>query len=150
MNSVPSIKQENETVCSLSVQATDHDLQCVGRSTSYGRASTQGTISSCLLLIDDPTAYVVIEDHEEVSLDVKIPVNKTEGHSSVMSSMNVLESVLNVTNDNSDSEESANSASSLWVSCGKHKLNIADKMIVESGGELTDKHVQMSQYLIKC
>ena len=43
---------------------------------------------------------------------------------------------------------SAESASSPWVSCGKHTLNIADKMIIKSGGELTDKHVQMAQYLI--
>ena len=40
--------------------------------------------------------------------------------------------------------------SSPWVSCGKHTLTIGDKIIVESGDEFTDKHIQMAQYLIKC
>ena len=46
---------------------------------------------------------------------------------------------MNVNDDDSDSEESVNSASvgSTLVSCGKHALNIPDKMPVESNGQHT-------------
>ena len=37
----------------------------------------------------------------------------------------------------------------LWVKCGRHTLKKADKEIIESGSELTDRHIQYAQQLIK-
>ena len=70
--------------------------------------------------------------------------------SSVMSGMNALEKILTVADDDSDPEEIADIVSSQWVSCGKHTLTIGDRVIIKSGGELTDKNGQMAQCLIKC
>ena len=50
--------------------------------------------------------------------------------SSVMSGMNALEKILTVTDNDSDQEESTDTVSSPWVSCGKHTLNIGDKIVV--------------------
>ena len=78
------------------------------------------------------------------------PARIVVNNSSVMSGMNGLEKILTVTDDDSDLEESADIVSSPWVRCGKHTLTIDNKIIVEPGDELTDKHIQMAQYLIKC
>ena len=37
----------------------------------------------------------------------------------------------------------------VWVKCDRQILRIADKEIIETGMELTDKHIQYAQYLIK-
>jgi len=36
------------------------------------------------------------------------------------------------------------------IRCDKCVLNITDKTIIEIGDKLTDKHIQMAQYLLKC
>ena len=66
-----------------------------------------------------------------------------------MSGVSVLERVLSVNDDGSDSDDSR-IEDSQWVRCDKCVLNITDKMIIENGDELTDKHIQMAQYLLKC
>ena len=145
---MPKIKQENETSCLLLVQKAD--LKCAGSSTNrHSKESTQATISTDVLSSNDPAAKVVNDDHKKAFVDV---TDKTEiiHDSSVTSGMNALAKILTVTDDDSDPEESTDIVSSTWVSCGKHTLTISDKIIVESGGELTDKHIQMAQYLIKC
>jgi len=37
----------------------------------------------------------------------------------------------------------------VWVKCDRHILKNVDKECIETGMELTDKHIQYSQYLIK-
>ena len=144
-SSVPEIKQENETSCSVFAQNHD-DLQCTGSSISHSRKSTQDTISSDVFSSNDPVSKVVNSNHKVASVSV---IDKIHD-SSVMSGMNALEKILTVTDNDSDQEESTDTVSSPWVSCGKHTLNISDKIVVESANELTDKHIQMAQYLIKC
>ena len=59
--------------------------------------------------------------------------------------MNVLERVFS---DGSDSDDNGSNYSE-WVRRDKSVLSITDKMIIESGDELTDQHIQMAQYLLK-
>ena len=37
----------------------------------------------------------------------------------------------------------------MWAKCDRHMLKNADKEVIETGMELTDRHIQYSQYLIK-
>ena len=62
-----------------------------------------------------------------------------------MSDVNVLERVFS---DGSDSDDNGSNDSE-WVRRDKSVLSITDKMIIESGDELTDQHIQMAQYLLK-
>ena len=63
--------------------------------------------------------------------------------------MSVLEGILSVSDDGSDSDDSIGKDSQ-WVRCAKCVLDITDKTIIEHGDELTDKHMQIAQNLLKC
>jgi len=63
--------------------------------------------------------------------------------------VSALERMLSINDDGNDSDDSRIDDSQ-WVRCDKCVLNITDKMIIENGDELTDKHIQMAQYLLKC
>ena len=63
-----------------------------------------------------------------------------------MSGMSVLEGILSVSDDESNSDDSTGKDSQ-WIRCAKCVLNIT---IIEHGDDLTDKHIQMAQNLLKC
>ena len=63
--------------------------------------------------------------------------------------MSTLEGVLSKNDDGSDSDFST-SNDSQWVRGAKCVLDITDKTLIEHSDELTNKHIQMAQNLLKC
>ena len=78
---------------------------------------------------DEPKCCVKIE-----AVECKLAIKKTK--------------VDLATVDSDDTEDDTMEAD-VWVKCDRYILKNADKEIIETGLELTDKHIQYLQYLIK-
>jgi len=120
------------------------------------KLSSNSTIQTCSgrsPLIDSPggthsrdnsyTKTTALKPATAVSVEAKVKRCQPG-----ISGMSIVEKVFSVNDDGSCSDSDDND--SVWVRCAKCVLNAEDKMTVEIGDELTDKHIQMAQYLLKC
>jgi len=126
-------------------------LYSVAGASKLGSYHAQMTIQSSIgLSITDPPAAAHLErkpkfEKMDFKPAIEIPAKMMQCQPGYVS---VLERVLSVNDEGSDSDESRIDVSE-WVKCDKCMLDVTDKKIFESGDKLTDKHIQMSQYLLK-
>ena len=62
-----------------------------------------------------------------------------------------ISAVIDLGRDNSyaAATTTANITNDVWITHGNHTLKLSDKMAIEQGGEMTDKHMQMAQHLVR-